>query len=106
VVQELLAGFFSEANRARPSRPTPLRTDLVLATLDMAVAQRRPRDVIHPSDQGCQYTSLAFWHRCREAGVRPSMGSVGDAYDTAMRESFFGDARVRVARSGMLPHSG
>jgi putative transposase len=62
---------------------THLRTELVLAALDMAVAQRRPTAVIHHSDQGCQYTSLAFGGRCREAGVRPSMGSVGDAYDKA-----------------------
>src|SRR5689334_19150982 len=42
------------------------------------------------SDQRRQYTSLAFRKRCREAGVRPSMGSVGDAYDNvAMCESFF-----------------
>ena len=61
---------------------THLRTELVLAALDMALAQRRPRDVIHHSDQGCQYTSLAFGRRCREAGVRPSMGSVGDATTT------------------------
>ncbi|OGL08292.1 MAG: transposase, partial [Candidatus Rokubacteria bacterium RIFCSPLOWO2_02_FULL_73_56] len=66
-----------------------LRTELVLAALDMAIAQRRPTDVIHHSDQGCQYTSVAFGKRCREAGVRPSMGSVGDAYDNAMCESFF-----------------
>jgi putative transposase len=66
-----------------------LRTELVLAALDMALAQRRPRHVIHHSDQGCQYTSLAFGGRCREAGVRPSMGSVGDAYDNALCESFF-----------------
>ncbi len=66
-----------------------LRTELVLAALDMALAQRRPTDVIHHSDQGCQYTSLAFGRRCREAGVRPSMGSVGDAYDNALCESFF-----------------
>ena len=36
-----------------------------------------------------QYTSVAFGKRCKEAGVRPSMGSVGDAYDNAMCESFF-----------------
>ena len=66
-----------------------LRTELVLDALDMAVGQRRPRDVIHHSDQGSQYTSLAFGSRCREAGVRPSMGSVGDAYDNALCESFF-----------------
>jgi putative transposase len=66
-----------------------LRTELVLDALDMAVWQRRPAAVIHHSDQGCQYTSIAFGLRCREAGVRPSMGSVGDCYDNAMCESFF-----------------
>lgn len=55
----------------------------------MAVDQRRPKEVIHHSDQGAQYTSLAFGRRCREAGVRPSMGSVGDCYDNALYESFF-----------------
>jgi len=66
-----------------------LRTQLVLDAMDMAVGQRRPKDVIHHSDQGSQYTSIAFGKRCGEAGVRPSMGSVGDAYDNAMAESFF-----------------
>jgi putative transposase len=66
-----------------------LRTELVLDALEMAIGQRRPGDVIHHSDQGSQYTSLAFGKRCREARVRPSMGSVGDAYDNAMCESFF-----------------
>jgi len=68
---------------------THLRTELILAALNMAVTQRRPRAVIHHSDQGCQYTSYAFGKRCQEAGVMPSMGSVGDAYDNAMAESFF-----------------
>lgn len=58
-----------------------LRAELVLDALEMAIGQRRPGDVIHHSDQGSQCTSLAFGGRCREAGVRPSMGSVGDAYD-------------------------
>ncbi len=66
-----------------------LEKQIVLDALDMAVAQRRPISVIHHSDQGCQYTSTAFGKRCREAGVCPSMGSVGDAYDNAMCESFF-----------------
>jgi len=66
-----------------------LRTELVLDALDMAVAQRRPESVIHHSDRGCQYTSYAFGKRCREANVVPSMGSVGDAYDNEMVESFF-----------------
>ena len=66
-----------------------LRAELVLDALEMAVGQRRPKDVIHHSDQGSQYTFVAFGKRCGEAGVRPSMGSVGDAYDNAMAESFF-----------------
>jgi putative transposase len=66
-----------------------LRTELVLDAMAMAVGQRRPTDVIHHSDQGSQYTSVAFGKRCGEAGVRPSMGSIGDAYDNAMAESFF-----------------
>jgi Integrase core domain len=68
---------------------TTLHTQIVLDALDMALWRRRPIGVIHHSDQGSQYTSLAFGKRCREAGVRPSMGSVGDAYDNAMAESFF-----------------
>ncbi len=68
---------------------TRLRTSLVLSAFDMALFQRKPGDVTHHSDQGTQYTSLAFGQRCREAGVRPSMGSVGDCYDNAMCESFF-----------------
>jgi putative transposase len=66
-----------------------LRTELVLDALDMALWQRRPSTVIHHSDQGTQYTSIAFGLRCREAGVRPSMGSVGDCFDNALCESFF-----------------
>jgi transposase InsO family protein len=65
-----------------------LRTELVLDALDMAINQRKPEAVIHHSDQGCQYTSIAFGKRCEQAGVKPSMGSVGDCYDNAMCESF------------------
>ena len=71
------------------SMATTLTTQLVLDALNMALATRRPRGVIHHSDQGSQYTSIAFGQHCREVGVRPSMGSVGDAYDNAMCESFF-----------------
>jgi hypothetical protein len=58
------------------SMATTLARQLVLDALNMALATRRPRDVIHHSDQGSQYTSIEFGRRCREAGVRPSMGSV------------------------------
>jgi putative transposase len=71
------------------SMASHLRTELVLEALNMALEQRRPEGVIHHSDQGTQYTSIAFGLRCRKAGVRPSMGSVGDCFDNAMCESFF-----------------
>lgn len=57
-----------------------LDTDLMLDALNMALEQRQPENVIHHSDQGCQYTSLAFSNRCKAMRVRASMGSVGDAY--------------------------
>ena len=60
---------------------THLRTELVVEALEMAVEQRRPEAVVHHSDQGCQYTSLAFGGRCRVWGVALSMGSVGDCFD-------------------------
>jgi putative transposase len=71
------------------SMATTLHMQVVLDALNMALSQRRPSGVIHHSDHGSQYTSIEFGKRCREAGVRPSMGSVGDAYDNAMAESFF-----------------
>ena len=69
-----------------------LRTELVVDALEMARWRRRPapgRTVLH-SDRGTQYTSWAFGHRLREAGLLGSMGRVGSAYDNAMMESFFG----------------
>ncbi len=67
-----------------------LRTELIIDALEMAL-WRRPAasGVIFHSDRGTQYTSLAFGRRCREAGIVASMGSVGDAYDNAVAESFF-----------------
>ena len=66
-----------------------MSSDLVIPALNMALMTRKPESVIHHSDQGSQYTSIAFGNRCKEMGVRPSMGTVGDAYDNAMAESFF-----------------
>jgi putative transposase len=71
------------------SMETQLRTELVLQALNIALWQRRPERVMHHSDQGTQYTSIAFGFRCKEASVRSPMGSVGDAYDSALCESFF-----------------
>jgi putative transposase len=66
-----------------------LRTALVVDALELAVKRRQTDGVIHHSDQGCQYTSIEFGKRCREAHVRPSMGATGDCYDNALCESFF-----------------
>jgi len=66
-----------------------LATKVVLDAVDMAIRERQPSGAIHHSDQGCQYTSYAFGQKCVTAGLRPSMGTVGDAYDNAMAESFF-----------------
>ncbi len=69
-----------------------LRTELVVDALEMARWRRRPapgQTILH-SDRGTQYTSWAFGHRLREAGLLGSMGRVGSAYDNAMMESFFG----------------
>lgn len=80
-----------------------LRTELVLGALEMALEQRHPEGVIHHSDQGCQYTSYAFGSRCRRAGVRPSMGSVGDCYDNAMAESFFATLECELLDRNRFP---
>lgn len=67
-----------------------LRTELVLDALDMATAQRQPAvGLVHHTDHGCQYTSLAFGRRLQQAGLVASMGTVGDALDNAVAESFF-----------------
>ncbi|QKG27291.1 integrase catalytic region [Actinomadura verrucosospora] len=70
--------------------PTTCAPKLVLKALEMAIWNRRPAlGVIHHSDQGSQYASLSFSHRCRSAGIRTSTGSVADCYDNAVTESFF-----------------
>lgn len=71
------------------SMATTLHASVVVHALEMAAGARRPDGVIHHSDRGSQYTSLAFGRRCEELGVRPSTGSVGDAHDNAMAEAFF-----------------
>jgi putative transposase len=84
-----------------------LRTDLVLDALNMAVWNRRPEPgLVHHSDRGCQYTSLAFGRRCREAGILPSMGSRGDAYDNALAESFFATLETELLTRQSFPHRG
>jgi putative transposase len=74
-----------------------LRTELVLAALEMAVSKRQPEaGLIHHSDHGCQYTSVRFGERCAAAGIHPSMGTVGDCFDNAMVESFFATLECKL----------
>jgi putative transposase len=67
-----------------------LRTELVVAALELAVWKRRPDvGLMHHSDHGCQYTSLLFGQRCHDLGIQCSMGSVGACCDNARVASFF-----------------
>jgi putative transposase len=67
-----------------------LRTELVLDALEMAISQRQPPPgLICHSDHGCQYTSFAYGRRLHASGLIASMGTVGDALDNAVAESFF-----------------
>jgi len=66
------------------------RAELVVDALEMALWRRKPAPgLVHHSDRGCQYTSLRLGARLRAAGILPSMGRRGDAYDNALCEAFF-----------------
>jgi len=82
-------------------------TILVTRALDMALLRRRPGPgLIHHSDHGTQYTSLAFGGRLRAAGIAASMGRVGDSYDNAMAESFFASLETElIDRSAWRTHA-
>jgi putative transposase len=81
-----------------------LRSELVIEAVDMAVWRRRPLEgVIHHSDQGSQYTSLAFGRRLREAGLLVSMGSRGDCFDNAAVESFFATLECELLARHRFP---
>lgn len=71
--------------------------ELVIEALHMAVQNRRPdAGTVHHSDHGCQYTALAFGKAAREAGLVTSMGTVGDALDNALAESFFASLQTEL----------
>jgi transposase InsO family protein len=74
-----------------------MRAELVVDALQMAIWRRRPAaGAVAHSDHGAQYTSWAFGHRLRAAGLLGSMGSVGDAYDNSVVESFFGTLQLEL----------
>ena len=74
-----------------------LRSELVVDALQMAIWRRNgPTGTIVHSDHGTQYTSWAFGRRLRAAGLLGSMGTVGDAFDNAVAESFFGTLQLEL----------
>ena len=75
-----------------------IRSELVVDALQMAIWRRRPPEgtTIAHSDHGSTYTSWAFGRRLRAAGLLGSMGSVGDAYDNSVAESFFGTLQLEL----------
>jgi putative transposase len=76
-----------------------LKTELVLDALNMAIYTRRPQPgLVHHSDRGSQYTSVEFGSRLKEAGLLSSMGSVADAYDNSMAESFVSTLKRELIR--------
>jgi putative transposase len=81
-----------------------MRADLVVEALQMALARRRPEaGLVHHSDQGSQYVSLAFGQQARDAGIAMSMGSRGDCYDNAVAESFFATLKKELVHRQPWP---
>jgi putative transposase len=86
------------------SMATHTRAGLVVDALKMALARRRPDPgLIHHSDQGSQYVSLAFGRAAGEAGIAVSMGSRGDAYDNAVAETFFATLKKELVNRRSWP---
>jgi putative transposase len=76
-----------------------MRAELVVDALQMAVHRRRPQaGLVHHSDQGSQFVSLAFGQAARDAGIAVSMGSKGDCFDNAVAESFFATLKKELIR--------
>ena len=81
-----------------------LRTDLALDALEQAIWARRPdtadpsQRLVHHSDAGSQYLSIRYTNRLAEAGISPSVGSVGDSYDNALAESVIGLYKTELIR--------
>lgn len=80
-----------------------LRTDLALDALEQALYARlrgRAEDLVHHSDRGVQYVSIRYTERLAEAGIEPSVGRVGDAYDNALAESIIGLYQTELVGPG------
>jgi putative transposase len=81
-----------------------MRAELVVDALQMALHRRRPGPgLVHHSDQGSQFVSLAFGQKARDAGIAVSMGSRGDCYDNAVAESFFATIKKELVHRRSWP---
>jgi putative transposase len=81
-----------------------MRSELVVDALQMGLHRRRPAPgLIHHSDQGSQFVSLAFGQKARDAGIAVSMGSKGCAYDNAVAESFFATLKKELVHRRSWP---
>ena len=81
-----------------------MRSELVVDALQMALARRRPGPgLVHHSDQGSQFVSLAFGQAAGKAGIARSMGSRGDCFDNAVAESFFATLKKELVRRRTWP---
>lgn len=95
-----LAAVRDAFSRRIVGRQTSTRcdTDLILAALEYGIYSRdvRDGDLIHHSDKGSNYTSFRFAERLYDNGILPSMGSVGDSYDTALIENFWSTVKIEL----------
>lgn len=81
-----------------------MRAELVVDALQMGLHRRRPGPgLVHHSDQGSQFVSLAFGQKARDAGIAVSMGSRGDCYDNAVAESFFATLKKELVHRRSWP---
>jgi len=81
-----------------------MEAPLVVAALEMGLRRRRPAEgLIHHSDQGSQYVSLAFGQAARDGGIAQSMGSKGDCYDNAVAETFFATLKKELVHRYSWP---
>lgn len=81
-----------------------IRSELVVDALQMAIWNRRPPPgTVHHSDHGSVYTSWAFGHRLRDAGLLGSMGTIGDCFDNSVAESFFATLQTELLDRSIWP---